>query len=132
VEAVILTFTGLGRPLNINRVYGRMGYHARSDAVLVWRRAARELAEREHLGALDRVRIHATPVHANRRNPSDVGACLPSVKAVIDGLVDAAVLPGDGPEHVVALTFHPVVIDSWDGLSVCLVPHPHEGAPDGE
>jgi hypothetical protein len=36
---------------------------------------------------------------------ADTGACYPAVKAAIDGLVDAGVLPGDTGLHVASITF---------------------------
>lgn len=110
----------LGRPLSVNQVYGRMHHHDRADAVKVWRDGAAEEARSLGLPTLDRVEITATPYHANRRYVTDVGGCLPSVKAAVDGLVDAGVLLGDGPTHVLALTFTPVQFSTWDGLMLIL------------
>lgn len=36
---------------------------------------------------------------------ADTGACFPAVKAAIDGLVDAGVLPGDTGLHLSSITF---------------------------
>ena len=35
----------------------------------------------------------------------DVAACVPAVKAAIDGLVDAKVLIDDAPQHLKAIVF---------------------------
>ena len=35
----------------------------------------------------------------------DVAACVPAVKAAIDGLVDAGVLIDDAPQHLKAIVF---------------------------
>jgi glycine/serine hydroxymethyltransferase len=53
---------------------------------------------------LDRIAVEATPFGPKIRQ--DVGACFPSAKAAIDGLVHAGVLPDDTPDHVCSLTFH--------------------------
>lgn len=37
----------------------------------------------------------------------DVGACLPAVKAAIDGLVDRGVVPDDDARYVRSIVFHP-------------------------
>jgi hypothetical protein len=42
---------------------------------------------------------------AMRHPVADTGACFPAVKAAIDGLVDAGVLPGDTGEYVPSITF---------------------------
>jgi len=45
-------------------------------------------------------------VEVRMRAPvADTGACYPAVKAAIDGLVDARVLPGDTGDHLTAITF---------------------------
>lgn len=55
---------------------------------------------------LERVRIIATPIRANRSGGrQDVGACFPAVKAAIDGLIDYGMCVNDGPDHVVELVF---------------------------
>lgn len=48
----------------------------------------------------------------------DIGACYPSVKAAIDGLVDAEVIPDDTGAHLVRLTFKPPVRSERDALTL--------------
>ena len=60
--------------------------------------------------------VVATPLHRNRRSVQDVGACGPAGKACVDGLVDAGLLPGDGPEWVTELRFRPPDVCGVDGL----------------
>ena len=50
----------------------------------------------------------------------DVGACNPSVKAVIDGIVDAKVIPDDSADFVKEIRFLPAT-RSKNGLVVKLV-----------
>ena len=45
--------------------------------------------------------------HQKGGRSQDVGACNPAVKAAIDGLVDAGVLPDDSPEFVKSLVYLP-------------------------
>ena len=67
---------------------------------------------REHfwaLGAQSRARFDSAHVEVEvvmRAPLADTGACYGTVKACIDGLVDARVLPGDGPECVLSITMH--------------------------
>src|SRR5690606_18867285 len=79
-----LQVTG-SRPTTINALVNmhRMtwaGHTKRTRAE--WKQVA------EHFGVphLDSCSIVATPLHANRAAPQDVGACAPEVKAAIDGL----------------------------------------------
>ena len=52
----------------------------------------------------DPVQILVEP-HECRQRLTDVGNCLASAKAAIDGLVDAGLLEDDSPRYVKALTF---------------------------
>lgn len=53
-----------------------------------------------------RMRCAAVEVAVVIKGPmQDTGACFPTVKAAIDGLVDAGILPNDGPEQIASLTF---------------------------
>lgn len=55
------------------------------------------------------------------KTPQDPGACAPEFKASLDGLVDAKVLPDDGPEFVESIVFLPPLIGQGDGLLVRIV-----------
>ena len=74
------------------------------------------MAKSQHVPALAAIEVYATPLAKDRRWRQDVGACFPAVKAAIDGLVDAGVLPDDNPQFVRALTFYPAEIGDMDGL----------------
>lgn len=64
-------------------------------------------------------------LRVNRGALPDVGAPILAVKALLDGLVDAGVLPdGDGPDVVTRLTFHTPLIAGTDGLRVRLTSIP--------
>lgn len=59
------------------------------------------------LGIQNRVKFHSAHIVASfvQRKPlQDTGNAYGSVKAAIDGLVDAGILPGDTPEFVLSLT----------------------------
>jgi hypothetical protein len=66
--------------------------------------------------------VLVTP-HLRDGRTQDVGACYPAAKAAIDGLVDAGVIPDDGPQYVTRLTFDPPVLRSaaGDALELSLV-----------
>jgi hypothetical protein len=50
------------------------------------------------------ISVTAEP-HQKGGRLQDVGACNPAVKAAIDGLVDAGILPDDSSEYVRSLIF---------------------------
>lgn len=93
-----------GRPhtLNVERSGHWRTHRQRTRAT---RDTVAILARAQKIPSLDRVAIDATPILRDRRT-QDVGACFPTAKAAIDGLVDAGVLPDDTPLYVVRLTFH--------------------------
>jgi hypothetical protein len=64
------------------------------------------------------VSVLALPVLATARSRPDTAACYPAVKAAIDGLVDAGVIPDDDPEHVVEIRFAAPAIGSHDSLTI--------------
>lgn len=86
--------------------------HKRAETVKYWR-------ESFALEAMvsDLPRPIPGPVHIGvgtflkHKYKQDVGACFPTAKAAIDGLVDAGFLPHDGPEWVRMLSFCAPVID---------------------
>lgn len=66
-----------------------------------WREAFAWLARSQKRVRLERVEIEAWIVMRGRL--ADAGNHLPAVKAAIDGLVDAGVIPDDGPANVARL-----------------------------
>jgi len=92
------------RPFTQNRLYGKGNQYTRASLVKSWRESFAWLAKKAHIPSMDKCIITCMP-HLNDRRAQDTGACFPAAKAAIDGLVDAGVLPDDGPEHVVELRF---------------------------
>lgn len=107
------------RPLTTNRVatMHRQAWatHTRETRG-VWHLLALE-AKVPHLEA---AAITAVPLHADRRSPQDVAACSPSVKAAVDGLVDAGVLDDDTADHLHSITFLQPRICGVDGLELVI------------
>lgn len=71
--------------------------------------------------------VHVDLMHGWKQ---DVGACFPTAKAAIDGLVDAGFLPDDGPEWVKSLSFTaPDIHQPENGITlhVCLATPGLEG-----
>ncbi len=65
--------------------------------------------------------ITFVPCRKNRRNLADTGGHFPVAKACIDGLVDAGVIPDDGPEYVTQLTFKAPQIDGGEDRAMLIV-----------
>jgi len=82
-----------------------MHFHKQAELVKQWRQYAHFAAVNARLrDRLDRVAI-TVETHLKGRRSQDIGANFPAVKAAIDGLVDAHVIPDDTPEFLVSLTF---------------------------
>lgn len=106
------------RPVCVNEER-KMTKYPRAEFVRNWREAFEKLA-RAQRPARRFDQVHITVVHhrLNRRSMPDVGGCLPSAKAAIDGLVDAGVLPADDPKHVLQLTFVAPVVSGYEALEL--------------
>ncbi|MGH9045868.1 MAG: hypothetical protein ACRDVW_00970 [Acidimicrobiales bacterium] len=93
-----------------------MSWPERAALVREWRQAFAILAREAQMPALERIAVTALPIRANRRSRPDVAACYPAVKAAIDGLVDAGVVPDDDPDHVAEIRFSAPAMGSHDAL----------------
>ena len=113
------------RPLTINRERA-VHWREHRRATAEWRTAFAVLARRARVPHLEQISVAATPLKATHRGWPDVGACMPAVKAAIDGLVDAGVIDDDTDRHVVCLTFHPARLDrsGSDGLELTIRKEP--------
>ena len=92
------------RPFTQNSIYGDSNYYSRAKQVKEWRESFAWLAMKARIPPMERCILTCMP-HLNDRRTQDTGACFPAAKSAIDGLVDAGVLPDDGPDHVVELRF---------------------------
>lgn len=84
----------------------RAGNHwERARLVKEWRTAFHILAKEAKIPPLKWVSITAEPFSNSKGRLQDVAACNPAVKAAIDGIVDAGVLPDDSPKYLSSITF---------------------------
>lgn len=110
-----------GRPALLNAERSRHWREHREMTAVYRRLAALQWGRR---GAIpwERVEVESWPEYRSNRSWPDVGAWLPSTKAVIDGCVDAGALPGDGPGVVGRLVFSAPLRGSEDALVVIFRP----------
>jgi hypothetical protein len=78
----------------------------RATLVKSWRTAFELLAKSEQIPPMAWISVTVEP-HQKGGRLQDVGACNPAVKAAIDGIVDAGVLPDDSSQFVRSLIFLP-------------------------
>lgn len=81
-------------------------HHQRAKMIKEWRDAYKKLAEDAGIPELEVMYVEAEP-WVPTRNFQDTAACNPAVKAAIDGIVDAGVVPDDKPEFLKWILFHP-------------------------
>lgn len=112
------------RPWTIN-AERRMHYQTRAALVREWRESFMILARANSVPIYDKAVLIVQPHHI--KGPlQDVDACHPAAKAAIDGLVDAGVLKGDGPAHVIEIRYMASLPDSSEGLSI-IICQPDQG-----
>jgi hypothetical protein len=98
----------------------RLHYYRLAEITRQWRMAARIMALDSNLPRFAQADITYTPVKV--RGPlADPGAHAPTAKMVVDGLVDARVLPGDTGAYVLGLKGAPPEKGPADGLRIRLV-----------
>lgn len=90
-----------GRPVLSNN---RLHHYVKAQQIKPWREAGCVLARKAQVPRLRSVHIDVWGRYPNRKTP-DVDAVAPTLKAVLDGIVDAGVIPDDKPPFVESITF---------------------------
>lgn len=114
----ILTYQDRPWLLNAERSGGSRGvggHYGRAQLVATWRQAYAGLCLEQKVPALQWVEVEATQYCRDRRMP-DLGNCFPAVKAAVDGVVDAGVIPDDNGDYLKGLTFRPSIRKGYDAL----------------
>jgi len=118
-----LTHTGARPPVQNAEVRShRMRQAGVTDE---WRTAFAWLARQAKVPRLEAISVIATPLYPDRRSRPDVGAVFPAVKAAIDGLVDAGVIPNDTEDRVVQMTMTRAGTHSHPGLELTIYEEPY-------
>ena len=99
----ILTYPKKPLTTNAERKGNRWG---RAEHVKEWREAFAWIARKHRVPRMRWISVIVQPAQ-KRGRLQDTAACNPSVKAAIDGLVDAGVIPDDSGEFVRDITFLP-------------------------
>lgn len=106
----------------------RRHWAAKASLTATWRHAAGWQARAARLPRLTGP-VHVTAiVHRADQRRADAANCSDTVKAVIDGLVDAGVLPGDHDQVIRSTTIVPGEIRDRSALTVILRTQPEEGS----
>jgi len=109
------------RPWTTNQERKKGSHYVRSEQTKWWREAFELAAIEAGIPHFESAVIHVTPILPDRK-VQDTGACYPTAKAAIDGLVDAGVLDDDSPKYVPTITFHAPVLSNYAGLEVLIIP----------
>lgn len=100
---------------NAGGARGVGGIYGRAELTRTWRAVYGSLCQQQKIPPLEWATIVVSQHCTNRRLP-DIGACMPAVKAAIDGLVDADVLPDDTGRWIHLLSFQPPQAVGYDAL----------------
>ena len=119
-QSIEIILTTLGRPPTLNRVVRMNSIGKRSKITREWREAATQLWSYHDAEIIPPVKVIATPLHNNMCSPQDAGACLPAVKATIDGAVDTGLLADDDYRYVRSVILEAPEFSTVDGLRVRL------------
>lgn len=88
--------------------------------IKAWREAGYIEAKAQKLPPLQTVDVVVRHHRLNRRSLPDICALLPTFKAILDGVVDAQVLAGDGPDIVRSVAFEAPIVDGRDAVEILL------------
>ena len=116
----------LDRPYNTNQERKDTKWD-RAEMMTAWRETFYILTRKAKVPKLRRASFTITPTYPNGRSLPDTGACAPSAKAAIDGIVeDAKVLVNDSGKYVPSITFMAplIVAGSPPGLTVIIEEQP--------
>ncbi len=97
-----------------------MHYHERARRVRETRERFHWYAKAQAIPRLEAIMLFVYPLAADRRWKPDVAACYPTVKAAIDGLVDAGVLADDDETHLRSITFFPRKVCGKNGIKLII------------
>ena len=99
MTTLTLTIPALCDWINAN---DRLHWAEKARLTRIWRHAAHGAVLRQHKGARFDVPVRITvTIHKTRAGRYDVSNLSPTSKAIVDGLVDAGVIPDDSNEYVV-------------------------------
>lgn len=113
------TLTHPARPMTVNKA--RTIHHMqRAKHDEEWRGIFWLLAAEAKVPPLGVIKVTVYQELRNRAHIPDIGACFPSVKAAIDGLVDANVIVDDDPDHLMLLTFAAPVVTGRDAITLLI------------
>lgn len=111
------------RPWTVNQERKRGAYYERSEITKWWRESFHYAALEADIPHYEAIDLEVTPILPDRK-VQDTGACYPTAKAAIDGLVDAGVVDDDSPQYVPTIKFNsPVVKKGKSGLEILIIPH---------
>ncbi|WP_136314342.1 hypothetical protein [Actinomyces procaprae] len=105
---------------------GRLHWAEKARRVKALRERAGWTARRARIPALQRARIDAY-LHGRTRRRVDPANAYPTIKALVDGLVDAHVLPDDdslhldGP-HMYQGSADPAMTEGWHRITLIITP----------
>jgi hypothetical protein len=115
-----LTVTGR-RPWTVNQERKKSSHYVRAEITRWWRENFMLAALQAGIPHYEKITLEVTPILPDRKM-QDTGACYPTAKAAIDGLVDAGVVDDDAPKYVPTIVFNSPVVSNTGGLTIVIKP----------
>jgi hypothetical protein len=113
-------------PVTLNVTKQEQGQWKLRKELAKWQKIGHDLPEK-HEPLMPPVRVVVRHYRSHRGAMPDTGAPILAVKAPIDGVVEAGLLPNDKPETVRKLTFLAPEVTGKHGLGVVFVELPVDG-----
>lgn len=113
----------LGRPTTTNQAHN-MHYRSVSADRKKWREAGQVLARAAKIPKLAAAKVVCWGRYPDRRSLPDADGVAPALKGVLDGIVDAGVLPDDNGTYVHEIAYRPPVVEK--GALPALVVQVHQ------
>lgn len=101
----------LGRPILVNGM-NKLTPMARHTQRKLWRKAGKNAQKVYHVPPMTQATFDVQARYPDRRSLPDPDGCQPAFKAILDGLVDAKVLPNDTGAHVMWIRYWPPLISA--------------------
>jgi crossover junction endodeoxyribonuclease RusA len=120
MDSYELTVVGR-RPWTVNQERKKGSHHERAEITRWWRENFMLAAFQAGVPHYTKITLEVTPILPDRKL-QDTGACYPTAKAAIDGLVDAGVVDDDAPRYVPTITFNSPVVSDVGGLRIVIKP----------
>lgn len=124
---IVYVFTVAARPWTVNSERASNRFE-RAKKTKLWRGFFADKAALFHVMRLTQARVEVALTLKGQLQ--DTAACMPAVKAAIDGMVDGGMFEDDTGEHVESITFHAPERSPSNTITVTVIGFASEPLPE--